>query len=91
MPVAVQRVLKVDEVVEEVKLLLRVFLNENFEVNDLFHCAQSCSKSNLLFRQQFLGLTFQSVEYDAQLLFNELADYNDGVVIRARLGKPETG
>ncbi|KAH3856319.1 hypothetical protein DPMN_098905 [Dreissena polymorpha] len=54
---AVERFLKVDKVVEYLTLALKVFLNDDSAVEDLFHC----SESSIIFRQQFLGFTFQSV------------------------------
>ena len=66
MPRAVERFLKVNEVVEELKLVLQVFLyDDSVEVEDLFYCATFSSESSLLFRQQFLNHTFQSVEDEA--------------------------
>ncbi|KAH3811376.1 hypothetical protein DPMN_139787 [Dreissena polymorpha] len=56
---------KVDNVVEEVTLVLQVLLNYDSAVEDLLHCASPSSKSTLRFDHQFLGLTFQSIEYDA--------------------------
>ncbi|KAH3786625.1 hypothetical protein DPMN_164732 [Dreissena polymorpha] len=58
---AVERFLKVNEVVKELMLVWQVFLNHNSAVEDLFHCALPSSKSSLLVCQQFLGLTFKSI------------------------------
>ncbi|KAH3690058.1 hypothetical protein DPMN_155354 [Dreissena polymorpha] len=43
-----------------------MFLNDDSEVEDLFHCAPPSSESSLFFGQQFLGLTLQSIKDDAK-------------------------
>ncbi|KAH3866016.1 hypothetical protein DPMN_029067 [Dreissena polymorpha] len=58
MPHAVESFLKVNKVVKQVTLLLQVFFNYDYAVDDLFHCAPSSSESSLLIGQQFLGFTF---------------------------------
>ncbi|KAH3714768.1 hypothetical protein DPMN_057468 [Dreissena polymorpha] len=55
---------EVGVVVEELLLVLQVFLNDDFAVEDMFQCGLPSSESSLLFCQQFLGLTFPSVEDD---------------------------
>ncbi|KAH3775638.1 hypothetical protein DPMN_177044 [Dreissena polymorpha] len=65
MPHAVEISLKVNEVVEELALILQVFLNDDSAVEDLCHCALPSSESSLLFDQQFLCLTIQMIKNDA--------------------------
>ncbi|KAH3808084.1 hypothetical protein DPMN_136434 [Dreissena polymorpha] len=48
MPHAVESFLKVYDVVEEVTLVLQVYLNDDSAVDYLFHCAPSSSDSSLL-------------------------------------------
>ncbi|KAH3789608.1 hypothetical protein DPMN_167793 [Dreissena polymorpha] len=59
MPHAVESILKVNEVVEELTLVLHVFLNDNSAVEDMFHCVPPSFESSLLFGHQFISLTFQ--------------------------------
>ena len=49
MPHFVERLLKVNEVVEQVPLVLEMFFNEDPAVEDLFHCAPTCSEACLFF------------------------------------------
>ncbi|KAH3866243.1 hypothetical protein DPMN_029302 [Dreissena polymorpha] len=60
-----RNIFKVNTDGEEVKLLLQVFLNDDFVVEDLFHSAPPNSEYSLLIGQQFVSLTFQSMEEDA--------------------------
>ncbi|KAH3815051.1 hypothetical protein DPMN_143570 [Dreissena polymorpha] len=57
--------LKVNEVVEEVTLVLQVFLDDYCAVEDLLHCTPPSSECSLPFGQQFLSLNFQSIKDDA--------------------------
>ncbi|KAH3836275.1 hypothetical protein DPMN_109645 [Dreissena polymorpha] len=50
---------------EELTLVLHVFLNDDSAVEDLFHFAQPSSESSLLFDNSFLGLSFPSIRDDA--------------------------
>ena len=43
MPYPIKCFLEVDEIVEQVPLVLQMFLNEDPTVEDLFHCAPSGS------------------------------------------------
>ncbi|KAH3897920.1 hypothetical protein DPMN_022116 [Dreissena polymorpha] len=65
MPHAVESFLIFNEVGEELTLVLQVFLNDDSAVEDLFHCAPPSSESSLVFGQQFIGLTFESIKDDA--------------------------
>ncbi|KAH3843498.1 hypothetical protein DPMN_117017 [Dreissena polymorpha] len=58
---SVESFLKVSEVFEERTLVLQVFLNDDYAVDDLFNYSPPSSESSLLFSQQFLGLTFYSI------------------------------
>ncbi|KAH3741355.1 hypothetical protein DPMN_048080 [Dreissena polymorpha] len=51
MPHAVESLLEVNNVVEEVMLMKQVFLTYDSSVEDLFHCSLSSSESSLLFGQ----------------------------------------
>ncbi|KAH3866083.1 hypothetical protein DPMN_029135 [Dreissena polymorpha] len=60
-----RNIFKVNTDGEEVKLLLQVFLNDDFVVEDLFHSATPNSEYSLLIGQKFVSLTFQSMKEDA--------------------------
>ncbi|KAH3705476.1 hypothetical protein DPMN_080551 [Dreissena polymorpha] len=62
-PHAVKSFLNVDEVVEQLTLVLHLFLYEDSA--DLFRCSSPRSEYSLFFDQQFLGLNLKSNEYDA--------------------------
>ncbi|KAH3786342.1 hypothetical protein DPMN_164449 [Dreissena polymorpha] len=57
MPDAVESFPKVNKFVDELTLVLQLFLNDDSAVEDLFHFAPPSSESSLLFGQQFLSLT----------------------------------
>ena len=50
-PYPIKYFLEVDKIVEQVPLVLQMFLNEDPTVEDLFHCALSGSKTCLFFWQ----------------------------------------
>ncbi|KAH3860184.1 hypothetical protein DPMN_023076 [Dreissena polymorpha] len=62
MPNAIESFLRVHEVVEELTFVLRVFLDFDSAVDDLFHFAPLSCQSSLLFGKQFMCLTFQSIK-----------------------------
>ena len=66
MPQSVERLLKVNEVVEQVPLVLEMFFNADPAVETVFHCAPTCSEACLFFGYYFLSLGFQSVEDDTE-------------------------
>ncbi|KAH3821412.1 hypothetical protein DPMN_123176 [Dreissena polymorpha] len=49
MPHAAESIFKINEVVEELTLVLEVFLNDDSAVEDLFYFAPPSSETNLLF------------------------------------------
>ncbi|KAH3877354.1 hypothetical protein DPMN_001217 [Dreissena polymorpha] len=55
-------------------------LNDDPDFEDSFYCAPSGTDSSLLFRQQFLGLNYQSVADDVKRVFAWMADEADGAI-----------
>ena len=66
MPDPVKRLLEVYEVVEQITLVLYVLLYDDMTIKDLFYCAPTWSKTDLLFCQQFLSFGLESVEDDSE-------------------------
>ncbi|KAH3710382.1 hypothetical protein DPMN_069860 [Dreissena polymorpha] len=58
MPSGVEIFFKVDEIVEQLTLVLQVFINDASAVKDQFHYAPPSSESSPLFCHQIFGLTF---------------------------------
>ncbi|KAH3754006.1 hypothetical protein DPMN_188664 [Dreissena polymorpha] len=62
MPHAVEISLEVDEDVEDLTLVLHIFLNDDSAVEALFKCDLPSFEPSPFFHQQFLWLNFESGE-----------------------------
>ena len=74
MPDFVKRLHKVYEVVKQIALVLKLLLFDDSNIEDLFYCASSWSKTCLFFCQQFLSLRPESVEDNSQHDLAGMAD-----------------
>ena len=66
MPNPVEGLLEVYEDMEQVLLVLEIFLTQNAWVEDLLCGTPSCSEACLVFGDDLLRLWLQSVQYDLQ-------------------------
>ena len=66
MPHPVKGLLEVNKVVEQVSLVLDVFLKQYSAMKNMFHHASSWSESGLLFCELFFCLLLESVQDDTQ-------------------------
>ena len=74
---------EVYKVVEQVSLMLKVFLHQYAAVEDLLYRAPACPKSSLFFSQVFLCFFLQSVENDSQQNLAGVADEADCSIVLA--------
>ena len=81
----VEDLLEVHEDMEEVLLLLEIFLTEDSKVEDLLCGAPACSEACLFFSDDLLRLWFQSLQYNLQHDLAWLADEDDRLVVLALL------
>ena len=66
MPNPVEDLLEVYEDMVEDLLVLKMFLTGDWQVEDLFCGAPSCSEASLFFSDDLLRLWLYSVQYDLQ-------------------------
>ena len=85
MPIPVEGLLEVYEDMQEVLLVLEIFLTLNAYVEDLLCCTPSCSEACLFFSDYLLRLWLQSVQYDLQHDFAWVTDEADHSVVLALL------
>ena len=89
LPNPVEGLLEVFNDMEEVWLVLEIFLDS--EVEDLLSGAPSCSEACLFFSDDLLRLSLQSVSHDLQHDFAWVADEADCSVVLALLRVAFTG
>ena len=85
MPNPVEGLLEVYEDIEEVLLVLEIFITKDFQVEDLLCGSPSCSEACLLYSDDSLRLRLQSVQYDLQYDFAWVACEADFSVVLALL------
>ena len=83
MPNLVKSLLEIYEDMVEVLLVLKIFLTEDSQVENLFCDAPSCSEACLFFSDDLLHLWLQSGQYDLQHDFAWVTDEADCSVVSA--------
>ena len=85
MPNPVEGLLEVYEDMEQVLLVVEIFLTQNAWVEDLLCGTPSCSEACLVFGDDLLRLWLQSVQYDLQHDFAWVTDEAYCSVVLAQL------
>ena len=81
MPDSVKRLLAICEVVEQIALVLAVFLYGDSAIEDLFYSAPAWSQTCLFFCQMFLSLGLESGEDDSGHGLARMADWADDKIV----------
>jgi len=81
-PYSVESLLEVDEVVEQVSLMLKMFFHQDVAVKNLFYCAPACPEPSLFLCKVFC-LLLESVQNNFEHDLAGVADEADCSIVLA--------